>query len=287
MNLIENPWLDISWNKTIPDCDWYYFALLGAKSKGIIKCDEFNFVTKEIEDYIFTQGKFDIVKEKVIQLLEPENIKPEALVNEWIVKHNIQLNTLPEPYTGDPESNVYLLNMNPGKRDEEFEKVEYNRLKYELLTKLNLSHQIKHSFWYHMKGHDGYSWIRNKTNRLLKKTLYPRFFMIEYFPYHSVRGFEFPQYLPSYHYTDFILKRWLNKPSENKILIIMRNNEKWVRRIEEMKINSFPYAVLNNKQNVSLTKKNISCNGKDIDFDDFIAQISYDFPNNKKDEDAK
>ena len=284
---MENPWLNISFERTVPDCDWYYFALLGAQNIGVIKCDEFDFVTEKIEENIRTTDKFEKVKEMVTHLLGVDEERIKAFVKEYVTKCKLQLNTLPEPYTGDPESNVYLLNMNPGKRDEEFEKVEYNRLKYELLTKLNLSHQIKHSFWYHMKGHDGYSWIRNKTNRLLKKTLYPRFFMIEYFPYHSVRGFEFPQYLPSYHYTDFILKRWLNKPSENKILIIMRNNEKWVRRIEKMETSSFSYAVLNSKQNVSLTEKNISCYGENIDFDDFIAQISYDFPNNKKDEDAK
>lgn len=277
MNLIENPWLDISWNKTIPDCDWYYFALLGAKSKGIIKCDEFNFVTKEIEDYIFTQGKFDIVKEKVIQLLEPENIKPEALVNEWIVKHNIQLNTLPEPYTGDPESNVYLLNMNPGRRDEEFEKIECNRLKYELLTKLTLSHQLKHSMWYHMKGHDGYSWIKNKTNQLLKETLYPRFFMIEYFPYHSEKGFEFPEYLPSYQYTNSILKRWFERPTENRFFIILRNDEKWLRRINKIEVSQLCPAVLKNKQNVSLTRNNIHINGKTFNFEKFKKQISYEY----------
>ena len=274
---MENPWLDICWDKTIPDCDRYYFALLGAKSKGIIKCDEFNLVKKEIEDYICIQRKFDIVKEKVIQLLEPKDVKVEALVNDWIVMHKIQLQTLPEPYTGDPESNVYLLNMNPGRRDEEFEKIDYNRLKYEMLTKLTLSHQLKHSMWYHMKGHDGYSWIRNKTNQLLKGTLYPRFFMIEYFPYHSEKGFEFPEYLPSYQYTNFILKSWFERPIEDKFLIILRNNEKWERRIRKIEVNSFAPAVLKNKRNVSLTRNNIILEGKAIDFEKLKKLISYEY----------
>lgn len=268
MSLIENPWLDISWNKTIPDCDWYYFALLGAKSKGIIKGDEFNFVTKEIEDYIFTQGKFDIVKEKVIQLLEPENIKPEALVNEWIVKHNIQLNTLPEPYTGDPESNVYLLNMNPGRRDEEFEKIECNRLKYELLTKLTLSHQLKHSMWYHMKGHDGYSWIKNKTNQLCQDMPYPRFFMVEFFPYHSAKGFDFPFYLPSYSYTNKLLNEAVNK----KTIIVMRNYDRWIERLP-CNVDMSLLMKLKNKQNVSISKNNIEFNSIINNFKDLVRMF--------------
>lgn len=272
---MENPWIDINWKKTVPTCDWYYFALLGAKLSSVITDKEFETLTKNIETAISCKQEFDVVKIIIDEHFKPKKLELDELAKRYVERYNIQIETLPEPYSGDPESNVYLLNMNPGGRDEEYEKVESNRLKYELLTKLNLTHQLKHSMWYQMKGHDGYSWIKNKTNQLCKEGFYPpRFFMIEYFPYHSVNGFKFPSYLPSYQYTNNLIRSWINNGHKDKVLIILRKESDWNDRLgnnfyNEIK-NFSSKATIKNHQNVSFTRNNIVFEPKGcMDFDKF------------------
>ena len=256
--VMENPWIKINWDNRIPECDWYYFALLGALSAKKIDSKDFNKITERIKTDIKKQGSFDSVKSNVLSYYKQNNLQDliNDFVNHYVETNKIQLNTLPEPYTGDPESKVYFLNMNPGKRDESFEKVEYNRLKLELLTQLTLNHQLKHSMWYDLKGHDGYYWICNKTRQIIKDNPYPRYFMIEYFPYHTDHGFNFPEYLPSYEYSNELIKKAIN---DEKLFIIMRYTEQWEQRFINVEIpfSKFKYAKLKNHQNISISKGNI------------------------------
>jgi hypothetical protein len=57
----------------------------------------------------------------------------------------------------------------------------------------------------------------------------------------------------------------------------LRNDEKWLRRINKIEVSQLCPAVLKNKQNVSLTRNNIHINGKTIDFEKFKKQISYEY----------
>ena len=116
---------------------------------------------------------------------------------------NLDFYTLPEPFTGDVDSPVYCLNMNPGKADDLF----VNDPTLLLLTLLTLDHSLKHSFWVDSffkkykkydnsiaksRSHGGCDWFVKRTNKLGEK---PRLFMVEFFPYQSNHGFVFPYWL--------------------------------------------------------------------------------------------
>lgn len=204
--IANNPWLNISWKKTIADCDKNYFVNR--------YCSPIGFVNQI--------NKNDSKKD------------PQKRIE-------MTFDCLPEPFSGDINSPVYCLNMNPGKPDPDFRGDKY----FEKITQLNLDPpKLRGTFWTrHLKNskgkiHDGVIWLESKTAKLRKDIGVEdalNLFFVDYFPYHSTHGFSFPKDLPSYKYTDFLVK---NAMKENKIIIIMRQKKKWFDRIKELE--SYP-----------------------------------------------
>lgn len=93
MNNIQNPWKNVSWDNPFADGDKGYIVKIGKQ--------EFEFGSKAYVDYI--NRKDEERKEK--------GIRPTKLTFD---------NCLPEPFWGDKNSEVYLLNMNPGEPDPDF-----------------------------------------------------------------------------------------------------------------------------------------------------------------------
>lgn len=206
--LIENPWLNISWGKRIADID---------------------------EEYL---TKFSCSKK-------------------------IQTNTLPEPYTGDIRSNVYCLNLNPGSACVCVDSEPQIKEKFEKYTQLTLRHDIDKNMWFLLKETAGYTWLQQMTKELreYKKGQNPRMFVIEYFPYHTVKGTYFPRKLPSYEYSNQLIRQAME---ENKYIVIMRHRKEWLQRISGLE--KYEQLVcLNNPQNPCLTKKNIEPSEKNIE----------------------
>ena len=203
--IVNNPWLNISWKKTIADCDKNYFVNRYGSPIGFVNQINKNDSKKDPQKRI--EMTFDC---------------------------------LPEPFSGDINSPVYCLNMNPGKPDPDFGGDKY----FEKITQLNLDPpKLRGTFWTrHLKNskgkiHDGVIWLESKTAKLRKDIGVGgalNLFFIDYFPYHSSHGFSFPKDLPSYKYTDFLVK---NAMKENKI-IIMRQKKKWFDRIKGLE--SYP-----------------------------------------------
>lgn len=215
--LIENPWLNISWGDSILNIDKEYLAKLSCFEK-------------------------------------------------------IQKNTLPEPYTGDVNSNVYCLNLNPGSAcvcDDSEPQLKEKFTKYTLQT---LRHEIDENMWFLLKGTAGYDWWRQKTEKLreYKKGQNPRMFVIEYFPYHTVKGANFPRKLPSYEYSNQLIRQAME---EKKYIVIMRHRKEWLQRISGLE--KYKQLVcLNNPQNPCLTKKNIEPSEKNLERG-FPANINF------------
>ena len=215
--LVENPWLNISWENSIADIDMEYLAKLSCFKK-------------------------------------------------------IQKNTLPEPYTGDVNSNVYCLNLNPGDAcvcDDSEPQLKEKFTKYTLQT---LRHEIDENMWFLLKGTAGYDWWRQKTEKLreYKKGQNPRMFVIEYFPYHTVKGANFPRKLPSYEYSNQLIRQAM---AENKYIVIMIHRKEWLQRISGLE--KYERLVcLNSLQNPCLTKKNIEPSEKNLERG-FPANINF------------
>ena len=145
----------------------------------------------------------------------------------------LQLDTLPEPYTGNPNADVYCLGMNPGEKDCLFECSEENRQLLLEYTQKTLAHEIEDNIWNLLTEHSGYCWWRYVTRELRKELRRdPKMFIIEYFPYHSQKGFYFPQNMPSYDYSDWLVR---NAIESGKYILAMRHTSQWTSRIKELK----------------------------------------------------
>lgn len=195
---MKNPWLNISWKDTITNVDKTYIH----KKYGSIKAFEKKHVSSGLD-----------------------------------LQH-----CLPDPYSGNKDSKVYCLNMNPGEPDPCF----YQHQKYGELTTKNLRHEVKDCFWAEDltgqcgKKHAGIDWLYKKMNKLIKVLdgKKPDIFFIEYFPYHSKKGFAFPKDLPSYGYSNDLIREAIR---QNKTIIIMRSKEKWFNRVTELKL--YPHII--------------------------------------------
>lgn len=197
--LIENPWLNISWGNSIADIDKEYLAKLSCSKK-------------------------------------------------------IQENTLPEPYTGDVRSNVYCLNLNPGDACVCYDSEPQLKEKFTEYTLQTLRHDIDENMWFLLEGTAGQKWWQQKTKKLRedKEGKNPRMFVIEYFPYHSVKGFRFPRELPSYEYSNHLIRQAMD---EKKYIVIMRHRKEWLQRISGLE--EYERLVyLNSPQNPCLTENN-------------------------------
>ena len=211
--LVENPWLNISWENSIAEIDKEYLT------------------------------KFSCFKK-------------------------IQTNTLPEPYTGDVTSNVYCLNLNPGSAcvcDDSEPQLKEKFTEYTLQT---LRHEIKDNMWFRLKGTAGYDWWQQMTKDLCEN---PRMFVIEYFPYHTVKGTYFPRKLPSYEYSNELIRQAME---EKKYIAIMRHRKEWQQRISGLE--KYEQLVcLNNPQNPCLTQNNIEPSEKNLERG-FPANINFE-----------
>lgn len=175
-------------------------------------------------------------------------------VNNQQLSPRLTFKCLPSPFSGDPDANVYCLNMNPGIPDPQFDTWPLTPNKYTSQALNNLKHNVQDTFWADglvkdQQGkitvdnilfekllgdknaanafiHDGARWQREKTNELRKELngRNPNIFFLEYFPYHSKHGFDFPEDLPSYKYRNSLLEFAMN---EEKIIIIMRKEKLW------------------------------------------------------------
>ena len=113
---VPNPWLNISWDNPFAD-----------KDRGSIvklRNQEFQFGS---EEYI-----------KAVNASDEDNIKK----NKKIV--GLRFDCLPEPFYGDPESQVYLLGMNPGEPDPDFIKDNDQNRVYEESCKAMLRHDLRY-----------------------------------------------------------------------------------------------------------------------------------------------
>ena len=194
---------------------------------------------------------------------------------------------LPSPYSGNPDANIYCLNMNPGEPDPNFDKWSLTANLYTTQSLENLKHHVQDAFWTegiiadnigNIKNdndifdrlllnenavpgyfiHGGARWQRSKTKELwtLLRGQKPNIFFLEYFPYHSKHSFDFPDYLPSYDYRNALLEFAMD---EEKLIIIMRSEKKWYdikdfgKRLKEYK----KKILLRNSQGGWLTRGNM------------------------------
>ena len=189
-----------------------------------------------------------------------------------IVNQQIHNELLPEPFLGNLNANVYLLNGNPGyspqdslaTNDSLFESEIQKTLKQNSGTAPTSFLWLDSAF----RFYPGAIWWRKKLNQVLKIKSNPKICVVEYFPYHTEN---LPKLisLPSNNYLDWYINDAIDK---KKNIVIMRCASEWIARIP--KLSNYNYFMCSNTRNVSITEGNLLYkNGRLISHSDWINLI--------------
>jgi hypothetical protein len=115
-------------------------------------------------------------------------------------EHQVDLNVFPEPFVGNPDAPIWLLNLNPG-----LSTIQHSA-DAELMMRASIRLEGK-AFWYlddRFADTPGGQWWRQKFSSLIAQhgaaKIARSFFCIEMFPYPSIKAGSFPR-LPSQQFT--------------------------------------------------------------------------------------
>lgn len=179
----------------------------------------------------------------------------------------VHLDLYPEPFMGDPDAEVYLLNGNPGYSDTD------NCFAYPSSAMSRMldvySHKNRDFLWNDSSSpvqtlcpksgrtiiHPGHGYWQKRLNQLTQQLKHnPRLFVLELYPYHSEKFYSFMRKpLPSFAYTKDLVN---DAMTQNKIIIFLRHQKDWENVIPGLK--AYPHVyTLNSGRNISLTPGNM------------------------------
>jgi len=176
-------------------------------------------------------------------------------------EHKIMLNSIPEPFIGNPDTaKLVLLNLNPGHEKTDEEDHRRPEIKEAMLRNLHRESQEYpfYPFSPEFEGTGVAKWWRKHARELREEdglniqTIANRLFVIEWFPYHSTRsGLRKERRCESQNYSFQLAKRMLKE--QGAIMVGMRSKEFWVnfdRTFEQV-----PF--LNSPQNPCISRRNM------------------------------
>lgn len=186
------------------------------------------------------------------QIIEAHNNNPKTNDD-----HIIQTELYPEPFLGNPNADVVLLNLNPGFSHDDCRFHKSNEYFIQQARK-NLLHKSDYGFYLLDEGINeapGYKWWNSRLKTLIdecgREKVAQNLLCVELFPYHSKR-FKRIAPLLSQEYSFYLVKKAIKK--KEIIIIIMRGKKLWIEYVPE--IEHIPYYSLNSPQNVYVTKGN-------------------------------
>ncbi len=188
------------------------------------------------------------------------------------LKKSLKLELFPEPFIGNPDAKIYLLNGNPGFHEKDIEFLKSTKYLEALQTTLELKAK---SFLYLDSDtctfnnimHPGYEWWTRHLKQLTISKKRPDVFNIEYFPYHSENMNDLKQHwikkegkLDSDAFTNELINKAM---TADKIIVVMRLRDYWYKRIPNLETYS-NLIVLNNPQSVYITENNVKVFFEDV-----------------------
>ena len=172
--------------------------------------------------------------------------------------HKIRYDLLPEPYLGNPEAPVILLNLNPGFSELDIPFYEQDRI-LEMWEK-NISHEPQPYPFYLLdptiEEESGPRWWAKKLREPIelssRKAVANTFCCVEYFPYHSKQFRPLKQILYSQQYSFSLVAKAIER---NGQIILMRGEKYWVEAVPELSGHENLFR-LKSTQNVSISRNN-------------------------------
>lgn len=190
----------------------------------------------------------------------PEELRAVDNFNERCNKQECKILThlLPDPYLGNIDAPVVLLNLNPGYNGSEDEL--HKRAEFIKVCRNNLLHgETKWSNYYfdpHFHNTEGYKWWSNVARKTIEVVSPEKFsqniLIVEYFPYHSSSFKPMKEILPSQMYSGYLVKKAIERDA---CIVIMRGESEWLELVPELK--HFEYLTLSNKQRGWISEGNM------------------------------
>lgn len=173
-------------------------------------------------------------------------------------KKRIYLDLPPDPFIGDINSDVVLLNGNPG-----YEAVNYSKKNPVFIkeNRRNLLHQrLKYPFYAinpKFRDWQAYRWWVNKLGPLMEgvngtERLSRNVCCFELIGYHS-KGIPYKLHLHSQKYTKYLVEKAIKRKA---IIVIMRVKKEWCELVPDLK--NYPHRCdLKSPQNVTISPNNL------------------------------
>jgi hypothetical protein len=171
----------------------------------------------------------------------------------------IRLERWPEPFVGDPEAPVVLLNLNPGFHTSELEAQQDHS--YMTAWRKNLRRDVPSDGFYliaqALRGQPGHEWWIRHLRPIIGATSRERVMRaiccIEYFPYHSER-WAFSGRVPSQDYSFALVEAAVRRGA---MVVLMRSSRLWDEAVPSLRAYQ-DRCVLNSPQNPAISPGNCS-----------------------------
>lgn len=182
-----------------------------------------------------------------------------GLMEKYRENLEVHLEVFPEPYSGNPQAKIVLLNLNPGyyPRNKEFGSGTADFFR---MWRANLAHEPQQYPFYHLdprlKGSPGEVYYRVKFKAPIlefgEKRVAEEFFVVEYFPYTTKSGFGNISCISSQHYNFYLVREAMRR---NAVIIQMRAKQRWQEMIPALR--NYPhYYELRSAQNTAISERN-------------------------------
>jgi len=185
-------------------------------------------------------------------------------------KYQIQDKLFPEPFIGDPQAGVYLLNLNPGYK-KNCDETWHAKKNFQEAAISNLKHskpKSQYPFYFldpRFAESPAAIWWKCRMRHLIEDVGLERIargiFCIELFPYHTASYKRFPirisrnGLVPSSDYGTELVRRAIK---ERKLIVAMRATTQWCEFVKELR--SYDRLIsLKNPRSVYLTPGNMDC----------------------------
>lgn len=186
------------------------------------------------------------------QIIEDHNNNSKADEN-----HKIHTELYPEPFLGNPNADVVLLNLNPGFSPDDSRFHLSNEYFIQQATK-NLLHKSDHGFYLldeKINEAPGYKWWNRRLKTLIdecgREKVAQNLLCVELLPYHSKRFKRIPP-LKSQEYNFYLISEAIKRKA---IIIIMRSKKLWIDSIPQLK--NYKYFPSKNPRCAYITERNL------------------------------
>jgi hypothetical protein len=179
--------------------------------------------------------------------------------------HKIHLELLPEPYLGNPDAEIILLNLNPGFSTDDLNLHRHNDY-FVSATMANLLHiEQEYPFYFldpeivkargrDQRGRD--RWWNRILGDLIghygAAAVANHVFCIEFFPYHSKKYKALRDVVPSQHYSFSLVRKAIQRGA---LIVLMRSKSKWLKAVPELA--DYEYYELSSVQSAYVTRNNL------------------------------